>query len=99
MSNDGTMSKSRFPSLRSLHAWAAARRGGHLAGSMWSKVIDRDLDRVASDLLFLSQSAEAPAGTARQGARPSTKPIELNDRRGRVRQGVHAGVETRARAS
>ena len=73
------MSKTRFPSLRSLRAWAAARRRGHLAGSMWSKVIDRDLDRVASDLLFLSQSAEAPSGTARQGARPSTKPIDVRD--------------------
>jgi hypothetical protein len=93
------MSKTRLPSLRSLRDWAASRRRGHLAGTTWSKVIDRDLDRVASDLLFLSQSAEAPAGSATQAARPSTKPIELNDRRGRVRQGGHAGVETRARAS
>lgn len=43
-------------SLGSLRALAASRVRGHLSGSSWLTVSDRDLDRVASDLLVLSET-------------------------------------------
>jgi hypothetical protein len=53
------MTTSRI-SLGSLRALAASRVRGHRSGSSWLTVSDRDLDRVASDLLVLSETDTAP---------------------------------------
>ena len=65
------MSTTLFPSLGSLRALAARRRRGFVAGSTWSSVVDRDLDRMAAELLVLSHAdAERLAGTVEPAARP-----------------------------
>lgn len=85
-----------FPSFGSLRALAASRRRGHLAGT-WSTTIDRDLDRVASDLLVLSHvDAErlAPSAAA------ITQPVDLGNRRARgLRPAASGATPPRVRAS
>ncbi|ADU47512.1 hypothetical protein [Intrasporangium calvum] len=69
------MSTTPFPSLGSLRALAASRRRGFVAGSTWSSVVDRDLDRMAAELLVLSHAdAEHLAATAEPAVRPLALP-------------------------
>ncbi len=91
----------RFPSLGSLRAMAASRRRGHLAGSSWLVVGDRDLDRMASDLLFLSQAkVPGPPRDSERSEPEVTRPIDLHHRRVRGgRPGGHTATAPHARAS
>ncbi len=66
-----------FASLRSL---AGSRRRGHLAGGPSSTFTDRDLDRVAADLLVLAQ-ADGDLLAASSAPSPVAPPIQLADRR------------------
>lgn len=86
-----------FPSFGSLRALAASRRRGHLAGGTWSTTIDRDLDRVASDLLVLSHvDAERLASSAAA----ITQPVDLGNRRARgLRPAASGATPPRVRAS
>ncbi|NUO36381.1 MAG: hypothetical protein HOQ27_15130, partial [Dermatophilaceae bacterium] len=45
----------RIFSLESLRSFASSARRGHLAGSTW-RAVDRDLDRVAADLLAVAHA-------------------------------------------
>jgi hypothetical protein len=101
MSNNGGMATTRFLSIGSLRALAASRRRGHLAGSTWSSVVDRDLDRMTSDLLALAQSADATGSKAARVTRPA-EPVDLHDRRTRGRRPTNptlSATGTHARAS
>lgn len=71
----------RFPSFGSFRALAASRRRGHLAGGSWSAMADRDLDRVAADLLVLTHSdPERLATVLTVAPDPVSTPIDLNRR-------------------
>ena len=91
----------RFLSLSSLRALAASRRRGHLAGSSWWPIRDRDLDRAASDLLFVSQVEPVQLTSDAKGvARPVTSPVDLSTRRaGGVRPSNPGPTAGHARAS
>ncbi|MFM6849733.1 MAG: hypothetical protein ACKOVB_11595 [Terrabacter sp.] len=68
----------RILSLASLRTFASSARRGHLAGSSWLAA-DRDLDRVAGDLL-----AVAHADPERLSAAPAfAAPVDLDTRRAR----------------
>ncbi|NUR80995.1 MAG: hypothetical protein HOQ21_11190 [Dermatophilaceae bacterium] len=67
----------RIFSLESLRSFASSARRGHLAGSTW-RAVDRDLDRVAADLL-----AVAHADPERLSARTLAAPVDLGARRAR----------------
>ncbi len=95
----------RFLSLGSLRTMAASYRRGHLAGSVgssassWSAPVDRDLDRVAADLLVLSHAGPVELA-ASEVAHSVAEPVDLNHRRGRGVRPVGSGpVHTHARAS
>ncbi|GAB3887926.1 hypothetical protein [Terrabacter terrigena] len=77
-------------SLTSLRSFAASARRGHLAGSSgsFSLTADRDLDRVAGDLL-----AVAHADPERLSAVPAAAlatPVDLGARRARSTSGTSA---------
>ncbi|KJK10086.1 hypothetical protein UB45_20245 [Terrabacter sp. 28] len=75
----------RILSLGSLRSFASAARRGHLAGSSWL-VVDRDLDRVAGDLLAVAHADPerlfAPAVAA------PVAPVDLSARRARSAAGT-----------
>jgi hypothetical protein len=70
------MKTTQLRSLGSLRAAAESRRRGFLRGAAWMPVQDRDLDRIATDLLAISQAecapkpSAAPTGHARAGRHP-----------------------------
>lgn len=76
------MKTRRFLSYGSLRALAASTRRGQLAGGIGSTIIDRDLDRVALDLLTLSQ-AEPRSRIVRtpRGTEHLDPPVALHERR------------------
>ena len=50
------MHPNQLLSLNSLRMAVESRRRGHLTGRSWSSTRDRDLDRIACDLMVMSQS-------------------------------------------
>jgi hypothetical protein len=93
-----------FPSLGSLRALAASHRRSRLAGStgsLASAMIDRDLDRVASDLLALSHAdTDRLATVAERLEHRIATPVDLDDRRARgLRAPGSRPTPPRARAS
>ncbi len=56
----GDMHPNQLISLNSLRMAVERRRRGHLAGRAWSPARDRDLDRIACDLMVMSQSGCGP---------------------------------------
>lgn len=89
-----------FPSLRSLRALAASRRRGHLAGGSWLAMADRDLDRVAADLLVLTHADPERLVTGWAVASDAIdKPVDLNRRRVRGLGPDAHGPASHARAS
>ncbi|GAA6526290.1 hypothetical protein [Intrasporangium sp. DVR] len=91
------MTTTSFPSLASLRALSASRRRGFVAGSTWSLVVDRDLDRMAAELLVLSH-----ADTERLTTSPASvaRPVALRERVARALSSArHAGTTPRPRAS
>ncbi|WP_076258794.1 hypothetical protein [Intrasporangium flavum] len=71
-------------SISSLRALAATRRRGHLAGLL-RPAADRDLDRISSDLLYLSQAdPAADRSTAPARHTEPTGPVDLDARRARA---------------
>ena len=96
------MRTNRFPSYGSLRGLAARRRRGHLAGGTWLRIIDRDLDRIGSDLLFLSQADPERRPTTGLSTGTVTPPVDLHARRAQgsrpVSQAASAGPP-HARAS
>lgn len=90
----------RIPSFGSFRALAASRRRGHLAGGSWSALADRDLDRVAADLLVLSHAdPERLATVGTVAPDPISKPVDLNRRRVRGLRPETHGPASHARAS
>lgn len=74
----------RLSSFRSLRALAASMRRGHLAGGSWSAMADRDLDRVAADLLVLAHADPERLAPRRAAASDSiSEPVDLSGRRTR----------------
>jgi hypothetical protein len=73
----GGMTRRHFPSYGSLRAFAARRRRTHLAGSTWLPIVDRDLDRIATDLVVLSQTDE-PVRAATPKAETLPSPVDLH---------------------
>jgi hypothetical protein len=90
----------RLSSFRSLRALAASMRSGHLAGGSWSAMADRDLDRVAGDLLVVAHADPERLATGWTAVSDSlSEPVDLNRRRaGGLRAGSHRPA-THARAS
>jgi hypothetical protein len=71
-------------SIASLRALADSRRRGHLAGLL-RPAADRDLDRISTDLLYLSQAAPTTSRTAALTRRTDhTGPVDLDARRARA---------------
>lgn len=74
------MTTTLFPSLGSLRALAASRRRGFVAGSTWSTVVDRDLDRMAAELLALSHVDTERLAASQE---PVVRPVALPQRMAR----------------
>ena len=70
----------RILSSASLRSLASTARRGHLAGSSW-RVADRDLDRVAGELLAVAQAD--PERLAAPVAVTPAAPVDLGARRAR----------------
>lgn len=88
----------RFLSFASLRSLAGARRLGYLAGGPSSTFTDRDLDRVASDLLVLAQAdGDRLAGSTVQ--RPVAPAIPLESRRARTPRPTRSATPAHVRAS
>jgi hypothetical protein len=88
----GGMTTTRLLSLGSLRALASSRRRGHLAGSSWLAA-DRDLDRVAGDLLaaaHVDPERLSPVGTRA----PLAAPVDLGARRARGTASTPAAPST-----
>lgn len=90
------MTTTLFPSLGSLRALSASRRRGFVAGSTWSAVVDRDLDRMAAELLVLSHADAERLGAS---AEPAVRPLPLHERIARkLHKSRPAGNAPRPRA-
>lgn len=90
----------RLSSFRSLRALAASMRRGHLAGGSWSAKADRDLDRVAGDLLVLSHADPERLATGWTAASDAlSEPVDLGSRRTSGLRPTGHRPATHARAS
>lgn len=74
------MKTTQLRSLGSLRAAAESHRRGFLRGSGWLPVQDRDLDRIAADLLAISQAEGALTPSAKPAHGSHLSPVRLAHR-------------------